>query len=455
MDQSAPWLAGRVPRARDGLFVTFLFLAAVPESTTFVGIPASAAAGGRVRAERLFAPLVCMYAQRYNSSASQFRPRRTNDGTSKLDAMRARAGVLRTRIRTQQEELQDLEQAIEKMTMRTQRIGSARVRASRGPFQSFTRTLDRSLTRGFASRWVRTFTDSVAMLRRKLGRVRDREGPNNAQWRSVGQYAVSQTVTATRIVGALVKEPRRLSQLLDPAVPSLIPHMPAILARLDKLETHVAEILEKVLNNRRHLAAIEPYLEGILERFDDIEPHLPWILKNIDVLGPYTGLLLKHIDELLLYARIDETEGAGSQYALVEQLLPHLEFYVSRLDKIGPHLPLIRPHIEKLLKHDRIAKISPHVDKFLDNNRLSLTTSANIDILLFYFGWVFRVPVIPSLLFAIPGFVRLLGFLANRLPKRFVRGPCADVACEVDFDYGTDWNKLRKGPGSGEKLWYI
>jgi hypothetical protein len=340
---------------RGGLFAACLFLATVPESTTFVGIPASAAARGRVAA-----PLVCVHAQRYNSSiaASQFRPRRTSDGTSKLDAMRARAGVLRTRIRTQQEELQDLEQTIEKMTMRTQRIGSSRMRASRGPVQSFTRTLDRSLTRGLASRWVRTFTDSVAVLIRKLRRVRDREGPNNAQWRSVGQYAVSQTVTATRIVGALVKEPRRLSQLLDPAVPSLIPHMPAILARLDKLETHVAEILEKVLNNRRHLAAIEPYLEGILERFDDIEPHLPWILKNIDVLGPYTGLLLKHIDELLLYARIDETEGAGSQYALAEQLLPHLEFYVSRLDKIGPHLPLIRPHIEKLLKHDRIAKIS-------------------------------------------------------------------------------------------------
>jgi hypothetical protein len=189
---------------------------------------------------RLAEPLVCMRAQRPgNGTAPHVRPRRESSfgssSGSRLDAMRARAGVLRQQLYKQQQELKDLEQEIEKAVARTQRIGSARVRASRGPIQSFTRTLDRSLTQGFAGRWVRTFAKSVDMLGRKLGRVRAKEGPNNAQWQSVGQYVQSQTVTATRIVGALVKEPRRLNQLLDPEVPSLLPHMPAILARLDKV----------------------------------------------------------------------------------------------------------------------------------------------------------------------------------------------------------------------------
>ena len=38
-----------------------------------------------------------------------------------------------------------------------------------------------------------------------------------------------------------------------------------------------------------HLAAIEPELDGILDRFDDIEPHLPWVLENIDYLAPYVS----------------------------------------------------------------------------------------------------------------------------------------------------------------------
>ena len=111
------------------------------------------------------------------------------------------------------------------------------------------------------------------------------------------------------------------------------------MARLDRLESHVTPILNRVLNNKKHLRSIKPYLSEILERLDDIEPHLPWILDHIDLLAPYTGLLLKHIDELLLYAAVDEYEEAGANgsdnYAFAEQLLLYLEVYVSQLDLVG------------------------------------------------------------------------------------------------------------------------
>ena len=104
---------------------------------------------------------------------------------------------------------------------------------------------------------------------RKLGRV-NAKAARNEQWGgSISDYVVSQTATGARIVGNLVKTPDQLLQLVDPDTPSLVPHLPAIYARLDKLESHVSPILERVLNNRRHLASIEPYLDEIMERFDD------------------------------------------------------------------------------------------------------------------------------------------------------------------------------------------
>jgi len=301
-------------------------------------------------------------------------------------------------------------------------------------------------------------------LRRKLNRVQNKIGPKNKKYKSVQQYIDLQTKTGARIIGDLVSNPNRLLQLADPNTPSLMPHIPAIYARLDQLETHVNPILEKVLNNRRHLASIEPYLAEVLERFDDIEPHLEWILENVDTLAPYTGLLLKHVDELLLYAAVDNSfssEESGDepstalekankqkqkqkQYKLAEQLLPYLEFYVSRLDIVGPHLPLLRPHIPKLLKHNRIAKITPHIDRLFARGYLNLGTSANLDVLLFWVGWTLKVPLLPRLFFAIPGSPRFVTALANRLPRRFVRGKCYDVQCSIDGDYGINWNRLSK-----------
>ena len=373
-------------------------------------------------------------------------------GPPDRDAMIARAGVLRQSILKQQLELQQLERDI--LCVVTDGNGNndnnnnnnnKNNDNSIAPLEYMART-------AFQAR--STFLNSTDVLRRKLNRVRGQVGKNNKKYSSVNEYVTSQTVTGVRIGLGLLKTPDRLKHLADPNTAALVPHIPALFSRLDRLEPHVASILEKVLNNKQHLGSIEPYLDQVLDRFDDIEPHFPWILKHIDILAPYTGLLLKHIDELLLYAESDDdddnNDGSGSsmmnkdqRYDLAEQLLPYLEFYVSRLDLVGPHLPLLRPHVSKLLKRNRIAKITPHVDRLFARGYMSLGTSANLDILLFWLGWTLSVPLLPRIFFAIPGSPKFVSFLANRLPRRFAR-KCSSVTCSLDGDYGSSWNRLSK-----------
>mmetsp|Transcript_60478 Transcript_60478/g.70737 ORF Transcript_60478/g.70737 Transcript_60478/m.70737 type:complete len:446 (+) Transcript_60478:142-1479(+) len=358
-----------------------------------------------------------------------------SDETNDVDAMRAKAGLLRLSILKQQMELQTLERQV-----RCCEAPTSNTLLPDSPLDAATQIFQNSIA---------TFQLSTKVLLRKVARVRAKIGSSNQQYENVGDYALSQTKTATRIISDLVlRHPDRLWQLVDPDLPKLVPHAPAILARLDKLESHVAPILERVVNNRSHLASVEPYLDEILERFDDIEPHLPWILDNIDVLAPYTGLLLKHVDELLLYAQVGDDEDiptTGSQYDLAEQLLPYLEYYVKNLDIVGPHLPLLRPHVPQLLKYNRIGLISPHIEKLFAKGYRDLSASANMDVLLFWLGWTLTVPGLPALFFALPGSPRIVSFLANRLPKRFVRGYCNDVSCSVDnMDYGVSWNRLSK-----------
>ena len=172
----------------------------------------------------------------------------------------------------------------------------------------------------------------------------------------------------------------------------------------------------------------------------------PSILKTNSSASAISNYLYvwKHIDELLLYADIQEGEDFKDRYELAEQVLPYLEYYVSRLDAIGPHLPLLRPHIPKLLKHNRIGKISPHIDRLFIKGYSDLSASANMDVLLFWFGWSLRIPGLPRLFFSLPGSPKIVSFLANRLPKRFLRGYCKGVSCYVDNDYGGNWNKLSK-----------
>jgi hypothetical protein len=385
--------------------------------------------------------------------------------TSEKDLLIARAAKLRQSIVKQQDELIILERQIaccsEDGEARKQFRGSS---SNNNNIVisgiSYSIGSSSSLVTSLASRLVRTFRASSNVFLRKIDRVQKQVGPNNQQWEGrVGDYLFHEFFAGLRIASKLATEPSQIKQLVsDPRMPTLVPHAPAILARLDRLEVHVRPIIEGVLNDRQHLASIEPYLDEILERFDDIEPHLPWILKNIDLLAPYTGLLLKHIDALLMYANVDEEEYGGGvegsskkaskSYSLADQLLPFLEYYVSKLDTIGPHLVLLRPHVPLLLKHNRIAKVSPHIDKlFARGYESRLAASANIDVLLFWFGWTLRIPFAPALFFALPFSPQLVSFLASRLPRKFARrgkSYCRNLECAIDDDYGGSWNKLDK-----------
>mmetsp|Transcript_31486 Transcript_31486/g.38488 ORF Transcript_31486/g.38488 Transcript_31486/m.38488 type:complete len:454 (-) Transcript_31486:234-1595(-) len=387
--------------------------------------------------------------------------------TSEKDILIARAAKLRQTIVRQQDELITLERRIACCTDdgRAPDIGGMDDETSGGGGTNIvisgisdTVFSSSSLVTNLTSRLVRTFEASSKVLLRKIDRVQKKVGPNNQQYEGkVGAYLFNELFAGLRIASKLATEPTQIKQLVsDPRTPTLVPHAPAILARLDRLEPHVRPIIEGVLNDKQHLASIEPYLDEILERFDDIEPHLPWILQNIDALAPYTGLLLKHIDALLLYADADnmlEEDGSGSssskkKYSLADQLLPYLEYYVSKLDTIGPHLVLLRPHVPLLLKHNRIAKVSPHIDKlFARGYESRLAASANMDVLLFWFGWTLRIPFAPALFFALPWSPFLVSFLANRLPKKFARrgkSYCRNLECAIDVDYGGAWNKLDK-----------
>jgi len=382
--------------------------------------------------------------------------------------MVAHAGKLRQSILEQQIELQQLEYKLICCTDNNDRKSPSLLGNHPLGFGlnlgSPSNSIDDSILEATINRTWRMFQSSSMVLLRKLKRVSNKTGPNNQI--TLQSYITTEMATIPRIVRGLVENPERIRMMVDPSTPTLLPHIPAIVSRLDRLEGHVAVILERVLNNRRHLGSIEPYLPEILERFDDIEPHLVWILDNIDALAPNTGLLLKHIDELLLYADCEDinppstststtsTQGTTNnsttvvaskdQYALAAQLLPYLEYYVSRLDVIGPHLPLLRPHVPLLLKYNRIGKISPHIDKLFARGYKDLSASVNMDVLLFWFGWTLRIPGLPRLFFALPKSPWIVSLLANRLPKRFVRGNCSGVQCCVDNDYGYEWNNLQK-----------
>lgn len=383
--------------------------------------------------------------------------------TDQRDFLIARAAKLRQSIVRQQAELIDLEQQIECCINRNEHQffpSNSYYDACNNNRSSSSSSSSSENTVKFVGKKVEStifkFLKSANVLKRKLDRVQQKLGPNNKKWNSVPEYCMHELASGIRIVTGIVKKPEQIQHLIDPTTPTLLPHVPAIMTRLDKLEHHVEPILERVLNNRQHLYSVEPYFDEIMERFDDIEPHLPWILDNIDVLAPNTGLLLKHIDALLLFAESseeldDENNDDENKmkniddYSLANQLLPYLEYYVSKLDVVGPHLVFLRPHVPLLLKHNRIAKISPHIDKLFARGYKDLGASANLDILLFWYGWTLQVPFLPALFFSLPFSPRLVRFLANRLPKKFARkgkGYCRRLRCTIDDDYGDNWNKL-------------
>ena len=201
------------------------------------------------------------------------------------------------------------------------------------------------------------------------------------------------------------------AQLAD--APRLVTHATAIAARANKLERYAPGILVALDG---HLDAIEPHLDDILEKLDQIEPHLPFVLQNLPALAPHCGSLIKHIDALLLYA------DDGGKY--LDPLLPYVERFAPLLDQLGPHLALLRPHMRNLLPHMPV--IAPHAINF----RKQLACSANADVLLWYFGWVLRIPFVGSWVMSLPFMPRLAGFLCRVLWKRPVRGRTCDYICD-------------------------
>lgn len=224
--------------------------------------------------------------------------------------------------------------------------------------------------------------------------------------------------------------------------PRLIPHAAAIYSKLARLERFAPGILGVLSSSSAsegeevsYLELIEPHLDTILERFDDIEPHLPWVLDNIDILVPHCGTLLKHLDGLLLYAADDDNEDTneedGVSYTRATSLLDYVPIFAPQFDALAPHLPLIRPHLMKVIPI--LPAIAPHAKRFAPH----VGISANADVLLWYFGWVLRVPVLRRVILA-PGMPRLANFFARRLPRFPVRGLSRGPQCdweECDVSY--------------------
>ena len=160
-----------------------------------------------------------------------------------------------------------------------------------------------------------------------------------------------------------------------------------------------------------------------MERFDDIEPHLNYILTNIDSLAPHCGELMAHFEELLLYASPNQEHA---QY--FPETLPYIAYFAPRLDALaeGGHLTSLRPHLPKLSPHLR--QIAPLIDYVTPYPVIS----ANADVLVFYWGWVLRVPLLRGIVracFRVPCVPWAVAWLASHLPKRPVRGACAGIEC--------------------------
>ena len=188
-------------------------------------------------------------------------------------------------------------------------------------------------------------------------------------------------------------------------MPRLAPHAAAIAGRISLLERYAPGILLAVDG---HLDAVEPHLDQILDRLDSIEPHLPFVLQHLDVLAPHCGALIKHVDALLLYA------DDGGKY--LELLLPYVPLFAPQLDALGPHLALLRPHMRRMLPHMPV--IAPSAHRFASQ----LTVSVNADVLLFYFGWVLRIPRLGGWVLRLPFLPRLAGGRSALSPLCLVGG---------------------------------
>lgn len=148
------------------------------------------------------------------------------------DEMIARAAVLRQSILKQQIELQKLERQISCCSATSSQLPPDSIldQALDQPVEIIFRTAEQA---------KETFLYSFDVLKRKLNRVKTKTGKDNKKYKSEVEYLTEQTKTGVRIVKGLVESPNSLMHLADPSTPTLIAHLPAIYARLDKLEIHV------------------------------------------------------------------------------------------------------------------------------------------------------------------------------------------------------------------------
>jgi hypothetical protein len=198
---------------------------------------------------------------------------------------------------------------------------------------------------------------------------------------------------------------------------------PGIYARLTMIESHVPGILD-ILDE--YLPSIEPHLDVCMERFDDIEPYMDFILQHIEVFAPNCGPLIKHLDALLPYAKLRD-EG------IAEEFLPYIPYFAQRMDKVAPHLPVLLPHIRQ------VPAILPSIMPFLDRYLPYVAVSANLDAVLFWWGWVLRVPGLRRIL-VVPGVPALINLMAPRLPRlpKFRKLPFASVKVEPSVFVDSD-----------------
>lgn len=83
-----------------------------------------------------------------------------------------------------------------------------------------------------------------------------------------------------------------------------------------------------------------------------------------------------------------------------------------------------------------------------------MAVSANADILLFYFSWALRLPLISGVL-RLPGVPATAAFLSCRLPRRLVRGPTGDLECDwegCETDYIANAQRYFRKPAFSDPV---
>ena len=173
-----------------------------------------------------------------------------------LDLMKTRAAEIQSAILLDRIKLQRIDRKIaccesDELGVLERAVGNTLDTLNESEFLENPFTIINQRGRKFAA----TLRQSSSVLFRRIDRESRLQEERNLE--SLSGYVYKETSAGVRIVKKLLSNPSQLTQLIDPDTPTLIPHVPAILSRLDRLESHVAPILSSVLNNKQHLRSIE------------------------------------------------------------------------------------------------------------------------------------------------------------------------------------------------------